>query len=161
VIPKIRCGACLYLTPRRTCNLTTIRTDTGEETANPHLGAEFDPHTNPGTLVPPCRSFFWRYRRTSLEGVAPAARAPATEAKRRETADVLDRALVHLLRSGPTGRRQAFILSEHFTNERPATAIAADLGVSERTVRRDISAGLASMHQVLTEKFGLGQEDIA
>ncbi len=160
VIPKIRCGACLYFTPRKTCELAGMRNDSGEETANPHYGTKLDPHTNPAALVPPCRSFFWRYRRTSLEGVSPRARAPSANLERQETSELLDTALLRLLRAGPAGRRQAFVLSEHFTHERPATAIATELGVSERTVRRDIAAGLKSLHQLLTEKFGFREEDI-
>ena len=69
-------------------------------------------------------------------------------------------ALEELMRAGAAGRRRALILREHFLANRPATAIAERLGVNERTVRRNIQAGLAALRAVLKDRFGLREEDL-
>ena len=161
VMPKVRCGACLYLSVQAACSLATVRAERGSEAPNPHYEKKLDPHTNPSSLVPPCRDFFWRYRRSPLDELSRKEEAPSKAAERGETENVLQKALHHLLKSGATGRRQAYVLHEHFTNEVPATTIAEELEVSERTIRRDIAAGLKELQGILKERFGLTRGDFA
>ena len=161
VIPKVRCGACLYLSVKNACSLPAVQAPNGGKTPNPHYEKTVDPHQNPSSLVPPCGEFFWRYRRTPLESASSRRNGVTNGLERAELSQVLRRALLLLLRSGPAGRRQAYVLNEHFTGETPATAIAQDLGVSERTIRRDIEGGLKALNRILKEEFGLSEEDFA
>ena len=160
VIPKKRCGACLYFTPRNSCSRALSKTAEGKEVPNPHYEKELDPHTNPDGLVPPCPEFFWRYRRTPLEAVTPSAPPPGEAAEKAETESLLVEAVAELVLSGESGRRQAYVLREHFTNGRALVHIAEELGLSERTVRRTVQAGLAALARILKEKFGVTGEDL-
>jgi len=160
VIPKKRCGACLYLSPRNRCSRALSQAPEGKEVPNPHYDKELDPHTNPDVLVPPCPEFFWRYRRTPLEAVTPSSPPPGESAEKAETETLLVEAMARLVAAGEAGRRQAYALREHFTNGRAAVSIAEELGLSERTVRRAIQAGLAALARILKEEFGVAEEDL-
>jgi DNA-directed RNA polymerase specialized sigma24 family protein len=151
LVPKIRCGACLYRGVAGTCTRT-----------HAHYGEAVGPGTNPQTLVPPCKEFFWRYRPITIDEISERKKvAPAREGLAdEEVAGLLTLALEELMRAGPAGRRRALILKEHFLAGLTATAIADRHNCNERTVRRNIKAGLVALEKILREQFGVDQADL-
>ncbi len=163
-LAKKRCGACIYFSPRGTCSKPTGRSPAGDPAANPWYEKKLDPHTNPDSLDPPCREFFWRYRAETLNSASVGPEASqgkdAKAQERRETQEALLDALALLFTRGPEGRRCAYLLQQHYMNGRPAGALAEELGTSERTVRRLLKAGLKDLGEILREKFHLEAEDL-
>jgi RNA polymerase sigma factor (sigma-70 family) len=163
VVPKVRCGACLYRGRKGRCTCAVTAGEGAGEVRHPHLDEPVDAGANPLTLEPPCREFFWRYRPLSVEDLGErrkAAAAPARDLADEEVADLLTAALAALMRAGPSGRRRALVLREHFLAGRTATAIADSLGLNERTVRRNLQAGLEALRVILREKIGVTEEDL-
>ncbi len=162
LVPKIRCGVCLYRGASGTCSRTLTKDEMGRERPHPHYQKHVDPGSNPQALRPPCQEFCWRYRPVRLDEISQrkkAARAPESLASE-EAAGLLALALEELVRAGPTGRRHALVLKEHFLVGRTATAIAAQLDLNERTVRRNLKSGLEALRTILTERIGVDEADL-
>ena len=161
VIPKVRCGACLHFLEQGHLRARDgAGTSAAAEIPNPHCGKVIDPHTNPEALAPrvPSSSGVIAARPSKVSPRQRPRRRRPWEKKGTRAAAACPRLL---LREEPAGRRQGHIIDEHFAKDRPANAIAAELGVSERTVRRDVQAGLAALHRILTDEMGLTHEDLA
>jgi len=159
IVPKVRCGACLYRGVSGKCTKALGVDKSGREIPHPHYEKAVDPGTNPGSLEPPCEEFFWRYRPLRLEEAgrpAPPGRDPRAE----ERSAVLALALAELMREGPQGRRRALILREHFLRGKTVVETAKRLGLNERTVRRNIQAALEALRKIISGKLKINKEDL-
>jgi len=162
VIPKVRCGACLYRGARGTCMKATTVDGAGGIKPHPHYGRAVDPGASPASLDPPCSEFFWRYRPLRLDEIAEIKKSEAApdDQGTQELKSILAAALEELASGGAARFRQAYFLKKYFLDGRPATELAREAGLNERTVRRHIAAGLGALRRILEEKYGVKPEDL-
>ena len=160
--PKVRCGACLYRGAEGCCSLAAVTTAAGRREPHPHHGRPVEAGANPQALRPPCGEFFWRYRPRRLEEISVRRKVspPGPDPAGDQLGGVVTLALEELMQAGKAGRRRALMLREHFLGNRTAKAIAEHLGVNERTVRRNLRAGLASLRTILEDRLGFREEEL-
>jgi len=153
VVAKKRCGACAHYAtaPPPGCRRETVRdAGTGVARPNPWFGGRVTAETDPGGLRPPCDGFFWRYRPQALDPGSPDPRAIDRKGEEQEDARELHEAIAKLAARGPDGLRRAFAVYRHYVEGEGTEAIATALGVTARTVRREIERGIEDLRGILS-----------
>ncbi|MBN1417451.1 MAG: sigma-70 family RNA polymerase sigma factor [Planctomycetes bacterium] len=156
IVAKRRCGACAHYSsaPPPGCRRGSVRDPaTGVAHPNPWFGGRVTAETDPRGLRPPCDGFFWRYRPRALDRGTEDPRAtdrPGEEEDARE----IHEAVARLAARGPEGLRRALAVYRHYVEGERTEAIAEAIGVSARTIRREIERGLEDLREILSPRPG-------
>jgi len=157
LIARLKCGTCVYFEkdpPPKGCHLKFL----------PSLGTPGEPNPwylkverghDPRGLDPPCTAFVWRRPEThdifeeEISGLNPEG------STREQAAHLLVKAIDRISRQKEGGLRVAAALFWHYLKGREVKELAAEAGVSDKTIKRLLADGRERLKEVLKKEFGV------
>ena len=157
LIVRLKCSACVQFAmdpPPEGCHLRDLPSLGTENAPNPWYG-KVERTTDPRKLQPPCTAFSWRRPETHdiFEEEIPGIDAQGTPRER--AVHLLVRAIDHVSRQDNDGLRCAAVLFWHYLKGKEVKALAEEVKVSEKTVKRLLASGRERLAEVLEREFGI------
>jgi DNA-directed RNA polymerase specialized sigma24 family protein len=157
LITRLKCGACIHFErepPPQGCHLKFLPNLGTASAPNPWY-RQVERATDPRALQPPCTAFTWRRPDThdifeeEIPGIDPDG------SPRERAVAILVQAIDRISRQNDGGTRVAAALFWHYLRGKEVKLLAAEAGVSEKTIKRLLADGRERLLGVLEQDFGI------